>query len=359
MGVFINESIAALVGACVLTATSAVSIGEATNANIDLNLNVSESITVEEHIGSVAGDLITEIRDSISTSEHTTATTGNLAGNVSDSIATNENVGLNLISFQRDISVFEAIAVGEYKKLRVGIHVDVSDRVVVGITSPYASDSVGIDESVEVQFGIAPVSVEALDSVEISELIDILFSLGGINVSDTITITEDVNTQVEKYHDVEVKESILVGEDSRVTILTLPVNCGYTDYISLQENVSVTISSGSNTTTAIRTGNFITLVFDGNGADFLFSTDATANPGLMMHMIKIISIMWKPDTENDILIIREGSSTGAIIFSEEASSNLQARRKQFVSGAGVRMNPSITVSQCTNLGAGTVTFEIA
>lgn len=117
----------------------------------------------------------------------------------------------------------------------------------------------------------------------------------------------------------------------------------------------------ANTTTVTRTGDFITLVFAGNGADYLLSTDTTGNPGGLTEM-KILSIMYKADADGDIIIIREGASTGAIIFSDEAtdSGNPGGPRVQYYGGgAGKRMNPCITVSQCTSLGAGTLTFELA
>jgi len=115
----------------------------------------------------------------------------------------------------------------------------------------------------------------------------------------------------------------------------------------------------SDTTTVTRTGNFITLVFAGIGADFLFSTDTTANPGLRLPRIKIISIMWKGDDADDRLLIREGSSIGAIIFSDITNSIKSAITQYYGGKRGVRMNPCITVSQCSDLGNGTVTFEIA
>lgn len=117
----------------------------------------------------------------------------------------------------------------------------------------------------------------------------------------------------------------------------------------------------ANTTTVTRTGDFITLVFDGTGADYLLSTDTTGNPGGATEM-KIASIMYRPDADGDILIIREGASTGAIIFADEAtdSGNESGPRVQYYNGGlGKRMNPCITASQCTSLGAGHVTFELA
>lgn len=115
----------------------------------------------------------------------------------------------------------------------------------------------------------------------------------------------------------------------------------------------------ANTTTVTRTGNFITLVFEDSGADFLFSTDTTANPTLRMHRIKVLSIMWKGDDANDSLLIRESGSDGAIIFSDITVTAKSAIRQYYGGNRGIRMNPSITVSQCSDLGAGTVTFEIA
>lgn len=115
----------------------------------------------------------------------------------------------------------------------------------------------------------------------------------------------------------------------------------------------------ANTTTVTRTGNFISLLFAGTGANFLFSTDTTANPGLTMKKISIRSIMWHPDADGDILVIRDGGSTGAVVFYDEAADSANARVKQYGGNLGVEMNPSITVSQCTSLGAGTLIFEIA
>ena len=115
----------------------------------------------------------------------------------------------------------------------------------------------------------------------------------------------------------------------------------------------------ADTTTVTRTGNFVTLVFAGDGADFLFSADTTAGCGGQMPRPKIASITWKPDTDTDVLIVRDGSSTGAIVFSNEGDSDLQARTQLYGGGLGTRMNPSITIAHCTTLGAGTVTFEIA
>ena len=113
----------------------------------------------------------------------------------------------------------------------------------------------------------------------------------------------------------------------------------------------------ADTTTVTRTGNFISLLFAGIGADFLWSTDTTANTG-KASQVKIGSIMWKPDTDGDLLVIREGGSTGAIIFSNVSDENLTTSIRYFNGGRGTRMNPSITVAQCTTLGAGTVTFEV-
>ena len=107
-------------------------------------------------------------------------------------------------------------------------------------------------------------------------------------------------------------------------------------------------------TTVTKTGNFVTLLFEGIGADFLYSTDASAGS-----RPKVASIMWKPDTDGDLIIIRDGSSSGAIVFSNVGDENLGGSIRYYQGGFGVRMNPSITVSECNTLGAGTVTFEIA
>lgn len=116
----------------------------------------------------------------------------------------------------------------------------------------------------------------------------------------------------------------------------------------------------TNTTTVTRTGNFLTLVFAGNGADYLYSTDTTGNAGAASKA-KVASIMWKADADGDIVIIRDGASTGAIVFNDEAtdSGNPGGPRVQYYNGGlGIRMNPCITVSQCTSLGSGVITFEI-
>jgi len=115
------------------------------------------------------------------------------------------------------------------------------------------------------------------------------------------------------------------------------------------------------TTTVTRTGNFITLVFVDEGADYLYSTDTTGNPDGKPYA-KVVSIAWKADGDGDIAIIRDGSSTGAIIFYDEAtdSGNESGPRVQYYGGGrGVRMNPCITASQCNDLGAGTITIELA
>jgi len=115
-----------------------------------------------------------------------------------------------------------------------------------------------------------------------------------------------------------------------------------------------------NTTTVTRTGNFITLVFAGNGADFLFSTDTTANPGLAATKIKIASIMWHPDTDNDLIIIRDGGSTNAVVYIDQGASECESRVKYYGGGEGVWMNPSITISgQCVTLGNSVLIFEVA
>lgn len=117
----------------------------------------------------------------------------------------------------------------------------------------------------------------------------------------------------------------------------------------------------ANTTTVTKTGNFITLVFAGNGADYLYSTDTTGNPG-GKSLEWIVSIMYKADADGDIIIIRDGGSTGAIVFNDEAtdSGNPGGPRVQYYGGGkGVKMNPSITVGQCTSLGAGIITLEVA
>jgi hypothetical protein len=115
----------------------------------------------------------------------------------------------------------------------------------------------------------------------------------------------------------------------------------------------------ANTTTVTRTGNFLTLVFDGTGADYLYSTDTTGNAGAASKA-KVASIMWKADADGDKIIIRDGAA-GAIVFYDEAtdSGNTNGPRvRYFNGGEGVRMNPSITVSECSSLGSGAVTFEI-
>jgi len=112
-------------------------------------------------------------------------------------------------------------------------------------------------------------------------------------------------------------------------------------------------------TTVTRTGNFISLLFASDGVDFLFSTNTTANPGLVLSKIKIASITWHPDADNDILIIRDGADDAAVVYIDQGAAECESRIKYYGGGEGVRMNPSITVSQCTTLGAGTVIFEIA
>jgi len=72
--------------------------------------------------------------------------------------------------------------------------------------------------------------------------------------------------------------------------------------------------------------------------------------------------MWHADADGDILIIRDGASTGAIVYKDEATDSGTTggpRVKYYGGGKGVRMNPSITVSQCTSLGSGTLIFELA
>ncbi len=116
----------------------------------------------------------------------------------------------------------------------------------------------------------------------------------------------------------------------------------------------------ANTTTVTKTGNFITLVFAGNGADYLYSTDTTGNPG-GKSLEWIVSIMYKADADGDKIIIRDGAA-GAIAFYDEAtdSGNESGPRVQYYGGGkGVKMNPSITVSECSSLGSGAVTFEVA
>lgn len=116
----------------------------------------------------------------------------------------------------------------------------------------------------------------------------------------------------------------------------------------------------SNTTTVTRTDNFITLVFAGNGADYLYSTDTTGNPDGKPYA-KIMSIMYKADADGDKIIVRN-SAAGAIVFYDEAtdSGNESGPRVRYYGGgSGVRMNPSITISECSSLGSGAITIEVA
>lgn len=114
----------------------------------------------------------------------------------------------------------------------------------------------------------------------------------------------------------------------------------------------------ANATTVTKTGNFISLLFEDEGVNYLYSTDTVGNPGGNA-ATSIVSIMWHPDADGDILLIREGSSSGAILFQDEGASESESRIKYYGGRRGTRMNLSITASQCNDLGAGIVIFELA
>lgn len=114
----------------------------------------------------------------------------------------------------------------------------------------------------------------------------------------------------------------------------------------------------ANATTVTKTGNFISLLFEDEGVNYLYSTDTTGNPGGNA-AANIVSIMWHPDADGDVLLIREGSSSGAILFQDEGAGEAESRIKYYGGRKGTRMNISITASQCNDLGAGIVIFELA
>jgi len=114
----------------------------------------------------------------------------------------------------------------------------------------------------------------------------------------------------------------------------------------------------ANATTVTKTGNFISLLFEDSGVDYLYSTDTTGNPGGNAS-VNILSIMWHPDADGDILVINEGTSSGAVIFRDEGAIQCESRIKYYGGKKGRRMNPCIETDNCNSLGAGIVVFELA
>ena len=114
----------------------------------------------------------------------------------------------------------------------------------------------------------------------------------------------------------------------------------------------------SDATTVTKTGKFISLLFEDEGVDYLYSTDTTGNPGGNA-ATNIVSIRWHPDANADVLLIREGADDGAIIFQDEGAAECESRIKYYGGRKGTRMNICITASQCNDLGAGIVVFELA
>lgn len=355
MGVTISENLSALVAACILTVTGAISIGESTPAHIDLNPSVSDSVAVGEDTTAQAGtcnvsvsDSITvgvapdlgeedrnvEASDSISLSEDVDAQPDALDVDTSDSLSLSESIevtplpigGVSHVDVSDSVAVGESgtiywnfatvyitesvevyiytptvgtfntaefISVSEFIKSHLLIEVNVSDEVIVGRTSIYASDSVAITEEITTGERI----VRAADSVSLSELVNAAPSVGDINVSDSIAITEsasgiagpninvsdsiatgestsalvvagnanvsdsmsvadvvvDVDILIAQFHFVEAEESISVGETISVTPLILPFSA-VEDSVSLTESIIAWIETTLDVSESISIG---------------------------------------------------------------------------------------------------------
>ena len=94
----------------------------------------------------------------------------------------------------------------------------------------------------------------------------------------------------------------------------------------------------ANTTTI--TGRFINIAFD-NATDWLLSTEFpdSADVGLFVKSITFI-----PNASDDKLVIRNGSITGTVIYSEKATGPYDTRIRNF---GGACIKPYIESTDCS------------
>jgi hypothetical protein len=182
--------------------------------NVSDQLNITENVDAE--VGAVTA-LNVSVSDQLNISEDITTTVSDLETSVSDDMSVSEDIGVETedpTAF--DISVSDQLNITEDTTLTTeDLEIDTSDQLNItedvnaelqAITTPEinTSDQLNITESVDVEVE-APITPE-------------------ISVSDDITISEDTGLEVEEAFGVNVYDSITISEDITTTISDLEVD---------------------------------------------------------------------------------------------------------------------------------------
>ena len=121
------------------------------------------------------------------------------------------------------------------------------------------------------------------------------------------------------------------------------------------------------TVTTVRSGNIIALTWAGDtesgtagdwtsGGTWVTGAQSLGYGGYPQGMV-VKTIIWYPGGADDILVINEGSTSGATILKSKAAAVTD--HKVFTFGEGVLMHPYIDISGDTTITAGSVvTFII-
>lgn len=194
-----------------INVSDSITVSEAIQLQVISYVNVSDSITVSENLSALLVSLVA-VSDSISVSETISTLLVHLI-TVSESVTVTESV---VLAPQTSISVTDSVSVTESVQLQVVSFPSVSDSIAVSenhqeivISLITVSDSVTVTESVI----LAPqTSIAVSESITVSELVSVFHNVGlPVSASDSVTLTEAVSLFSPTLR-INVSENITISE---------------------------------------------------------------------------------------------------------------------------------------------------
>jgi hypothetical protein len=231
-----------------------VSVTELVQILMKLNINVSESISVTEFI-SVIKDILVDVSDSVAVAEAITMKLGILLS-IYDSITITEAV-----TILKDIlpNVADSITVTDVVTVVVpelDLSIDVSDVVSIAEAIGAVKDQIiTVTENILM---VMSIEVTASDVVTIVENVLAKMSMGGIDISDSVNITELITAVIELAPILpSVLETLTIIESIKIN---MPLIASTIEAITINELVNIAMNALFSVSDAITISEYVNIL---------------------------------------------------------------------------------------------------
>jgi hypothetical protein len=240
--VLVQESVMCRLGDLELSVEESSSLSESTISEVSAPvINVSDSIGVGEVVSTeIEAALVTpniNVLDNISASDEVSIATGaTLQLNIQDSVSVEDSIGtqvLDLPSYS-----FDTITLDEQTSVELRLQVEAFEATTVSEAVQTATSAleIGVSESLLVEEEIVSVTsdpyIDISDSFVVEEEVSLLLGIGLYIRTDESVTVEDVVGTPETVCEVSVDESVVVGEISSVSFV---IGLSVSDSVTLTE----------------------------------------------------------------------------------------------------------------------------